>query len=196
MNDQLTEMKSSGQQTDKLLYLYSKQVEGIEKLVEQEKRYASAAEKTLDATIVSNRPWVGPVTATVDGPIVPGVGNAHLMVVNTGRTPARILRFRGAQSNVAKVASNPPFPNTTRFPENSHPILVPGSVVEVQFPFVLPSPINEEIRQGKRRFYIYGIVDYQAVDDRSKTFSTKICYFWTLTDKNQFAACQEYNDAN
>lgn len=86
---QLAEMKSTGVQTDSL-------IETNRKLVNAATEQASAAEisaKTAqDSLLASQRAWIGPSTAKIDGAIEIGKEvKAVVTIVNTGREPGKNL---------------------------------------------------------------------------------------------------------
>ncbi|HXN26082.1 MAG TPA: hypothetical protein VN902_03110 [Candidatus Acidoferrales bacterium] len=66
------------------------------------------------------------------------------------------------------------------------------------FPFGISPQQYQDLIAKKKRLYIYAIVQYEDVNAslRTTAHTTTICYFWMLNDKNTFATCPEYNDAD
>lgn len=191
---QWLEMRATGAQTQQMLSLVQDQIAAANRLADA----ADAANKNaLDA----NRPWLGTLNVSVEGSTIkPGViVTAHVPVMNAGNRPAKLLRFRAQQKVFARFPKAPDYSlNTTPFSENGQDIVLPRVPIEVSFPFALGPQEYQDVLAKKKRLYIYAIVEYEDVDAHLKQIvhTTKICYFWTLNDKNTFATCPEYNDAD
>ena len=191
---QWREMQESGKQTDQMLALVQNQIAAANRL-------ADAADTANQNALDANRPWLGTMGVTVEGSTIkPGIRlDAHVPVVNAGNRPAKLLRFRAQVDVFEKFPKAPTCNvNTTPFRENGQDIVLPHVPIEVTFPFGLAPQQYEDVIAKKKRLYIYAIVEYEDVNAslRRTKHTTTICYFWMLNDKNTFATCPEYNDAD
>jgi hypothetical protein len=191
---QWREMRATGKQTEQMLALVQNQIAAANRL-------ADAADTANKNALDSNRPWLGTMGVTVEGTTIkPGVMlTAHVPVVNAGNRPAKLLRFRAQVDVFEKFPRTPAFNmNSTPFRENGQDIVLPHVPIEVSFPFGLSPEQYQNVSQRKKRLYVYAVVQYEDVNAglRQAVHTTTICYFWILNDKNTFATCPEYNDAN
>jgi hypothetical protein len=191
---QWREMRETGEQTQQMLGLVQNQIAAANRL-------ADTADTANKNALDSNRPWLGTTGVTVEGTTIkPGVMlTVHVPVVNAGNRPAKLLRFRAQVDIFEKFPKAPSYNvNTTPFPENGQDIVLPHVPIEVSFPFGLAPQQYQDVVAKKKRLYIYAIVEYEDVNAslRKTVHTTTICYFWMLNDKNTFATCPVYNDAN
>ena len=190
--------RSQAANTQSLALATSDEVAKLGASVREAHRLALAAEEANKNAIDAERPWVGVVSVSAD-PIASGKsGVARVNVVNSGRRPARLLRFRVASGVFGGFPEHPPFPNSTAWPDLSQTVLLPGMGATNEFPFAEISPGQfEAMAGGVLRFYIYGVIDYEDVRVKGTPHSTSVCLFWTATKSSApFATCPEHNEAN
>jgi len=190
---QWKEMSDAGKQTDQLIRLYGNQVEGIKDLAKEERRYADAAEKTLNATLSSDRAWIGvefnvPPFDSSNAP-----GTIRVSAINTGRSSGIVTKFL-TQEYVYDRFPREPFymPLQTRA---SRALLIPGSHSEGHFPTsTFDAPTVQSILSGRLTLYVYSTVQYTNVRTGTRHV-THACVYYVPTIK-EFQACPSYNDAN
>jgi hypothetical protein len=163
-------------------------------------RLAQATEIANQNAVQADRPWIGSAGVSTTEPLESGkAGSVTLSLLNTGKTPARIIRFRAASNVFPKFPDDPPYPISGSLYEISRTILVPGIVIGNAFPFSEVAPPLFELLQQQRdvKFYVYAMAEYEDIRVPNVQHVTKLCYFWTGRAGNlAFGTCPQYNDAN
>src|SRR5258708_10478458 len=103
---QWQEMRGASDQTNQIIKESAEQVRATTDLATEEKRYADTAEKTLAATIVADRAWLG-ISFKVP-PFDPSRPGAITVIAsNSGRSPALITHFTVQEYEYEKFPKNP-----------------------------------------------------------------------------------------
>jgi hypothetical protein len=195
----IDESREQVEATNNLAIAAGKQAAGIIDLAGQSKRLANASEAANSNAMRADRPWIGAVGVSAMPFEAGKAGRATITVFNSGRSPARIIRFRAGTNVFPKFPVDPPYvASHPPLNEISRTIVLPGLAIGNEFPFTEVTPeVFELIKQhGDFKFYIYGMVEYEDLRMKNTKYVTKICYFWTDRPGNlAFGACPEYNDA-
>jgi hypothetical protein len=136
---------------------------------------AKAANRTAQALIDAERPWVGLVTVTNVVISHPAAPYADVLIKNSGRTPARALRTR-IVGHIAPQGILPPIPSTATEPPRS---LIP-EILDYYRPFEGFAPISQstyqDILAGRQVVWIVGRMDY--LDGGGEPHWTTMRVFW------------------
>lgn len=204
---QLDEMKSTGVQTDTLIETNRNLANAA---TQQASASAISAQTAQDTLLASQRAWVGPSTAKIEGAIEAGKElKAVVTVVNTGREPGKNLFW-----DVVGI------PTDTVEDHNGVPSFIVRKYIEacfntpsqyrrqVIFPstglggggFTFTTPISAEkiddgIVDGTKSLLVQGCLAYDAF---GKTHHTAFCYFYNakLTKPEALNICTGGTDAD
>ena len=146
---------------------------------------AEAALKNAQAVINAERAWVFCTAKQI------GNESCQLSLRNHGRTPAYVISVRELEKVVpptTKLESTPDYGLPTQFV--SERVLSPGDAWEADdwrtnLSEVLPGEMLEEVRSGRLRYYLYGVIEYRDVLPGSQLHETRFCYFYS-TIQQQF----------
>jgi hypothetical protein len=189
MQDQLTEMKASGQQTDKMIAEMSKQVGHLE-------TSAKAAKDSADIFVLSERAWVQihitkpPTTQTNRD----RTAIEHVWfwpdVINVGRTPATITKIIVVTCQIPKPLGDhsqmpPPLPPEPIYDadRDRRVIGIERSAILAPQTGLTPIPIElkghewKAISEREMTLFLYGYVDY--IDVVGNPHFTRFCeLYW------------------
>lgn len=197
MSGQLTQMQSSGVQTDQLISLYQNQLTELQKQSADTHNLAQAATDQVSAlktsnalNIASNRPWVG----QVEGPatdVIFHVNDEYAYVQyiwrlrNSGHRPARITSMRTTESRLRECTMTPDFDQSEGFnvPEDSRagnqtgskPIVLPDGRGRSTWRNRIPIADWNKIKQEKIQYCIYMDIEYRDVDYPQAIHHTRDC---------------------
>jgi hypothetical protein len=176
----------------------AQEVAKLDRSIAEAHALALAAKTANTNALKADRPWIGSVGVTVDPIQGEKEGKIDVSVVNTGRTPARIISFRAANGYYVSLPKDPPYPTPSTLPELSQTILVPNlqSTNEFTYP-PIPEELFKLIKARTVKFYVYTSVVYEDLRIKGVRHETRTCYFWTdRPGAVAFGTCPEYNDAN
>jgi hypothetical protein len=197
MQDQLIQMKSGGEQTDKMIAQVTQQVGHLE-------TSATAAKNSADILVMSERAWVEvhitkepEVQATTARAKDGGPGPTTYQrvwfwpdVINVGRTPAKMTKIVIVTCEIPKPLGihsqmPPELPKQPRYDadEQRRAIGIERDMMLAPKMGVTPLPIEvkgqewERIMSRKSTLYLYGFVDY--LDVVNKPHQTRFCeMYW------------------
>jgi hypothetical protein len=205
---QLAEMKSTGIQTDTLIETNRKLVDAA---TEQASASVISAQTAQDTLLASQRAWVGPSTAKIEGAIEASKEvKAVVTVVNTGREPGKNLFW-----DVVGI------PTDSIEDHNGIPAFIVRKYIEACFntpsqyrrQVIFPSAggfggggftfttaigaekIDDGIVDGTKSLLVQGCLAYDAF---GKTHHTAFCYFYNakLTKPEALNICTGGTDAD
>jgi hypothetical protein len=203
MNDQLAEMKSSGQQTDKLLGLYQQQLGELHQQVQnthdlavqannqvaQIKRLADESHVSNKNAVESDRPWVGGSLIVEDFEAGKRATFA-VTTTNSGRRPALVTS--GSVEGTVNMDSpgNPQFKTRP-----SRILLLPGqsSMSESKMEYVLSGAEFEAIKANREKYRIFDQIKYFDLRTGA-SYETDLCWVF-MPETNYFENCPDHNDA-
>jgi len=146
---------------------------------------ADAATATVDTMIDSQRPWVGLLTVSANGPI-----DATVIIKNSGQTPARHMRAHFVGS-IEPAGRPPPFPDLAAIPPKP---LFPGTEDQYR-PFTIRGLQQEHLvnlRDGVEISWVIGRIEY--IGARGNACWTTICTRWD-GESRRFVPHETGNDA-
>lgn len=199
MHDQLEEMRSSSLQTDKMIAVAAAQAEAS-------KISAEVAQQTL---IASQRAWVGPVNAKVDGAVEADKPvNVVISVRNTGREPAKNF-FWGTNGMITtpdedtsgalgeKIMIYLQRCLATPSKERTQ-VIYPSTGFGSGFDFTITFPkqdIDADVTSGNKMLIVQGCLVY---DTFGKTKHSAFCYFFKsgTTKPDHLNICTGGTDAD
>lgn len=159
------------------------------------RKTADAALLNAEAVISAERAWVFSKMEKL--------GREHfiLKVSNNGKTPAEIIDIKQQETwtdltdiEKRELPIPPNYGLDTRFVQPR--IIVPGGSFIYDTTVlgqVLPEDVLEEFRRSKKRYFIYGRIQYKDLIDRAKVRETGFCYFWSpLLDEFLIGGPSEY----
>jgi hypothetical protein len=153
----------------------------------------------LQAMVDAERPWIGSISYFADPIEANKEGTAKVIVINSGKGPARILSFRTELRIFPSFPKEPTYgANTPTWMNLSQTILLPGMTATNEFPFSKVDPtIFQLVLDGNARLYVYGILEYEDLRVAGSKHTTKMCAYWTAKKiQTPFVNCPEYNEAN
>jgi hypothetical protein len=188
---QWLEMRGAAKQTGRI-------IEADERLAGAMESSVAQAQKTLDASIKSfqleQRAWVG--VEGINGDIQPNKPYSVLVGFrNSGKTPAKQVSLRMQfnpvrQGQALKFTYSEPISSKGFVPPN-------GTFSSAELSPSGGDPVRESeielIKTGKLRAYLYGVVTYEDIFNRSHWM--RFCYF-IGADAKSYKACNEYNDTD
>ena len=174
------------------------EVEKLDKSIGEAHALAVAARAANENSVKADRPWIGTIGVVTEPIQADKEGKIDVVILNTGKTPARIISFRAANGYYATFPENPVYATPSKLPEISQTILVPNvqSTDEFTYP-PIPEQLFKLIKDRTIKFYVYSLVVYEDLRIKGVRHETKTCFFWTdRPGPVAFATCPEYNDAN
>ncbi len=100
----------------------------------EEKRYADAAEKTLAATIVADRAWIG-ISFNVPSFDPSRPGTITVIASNSGRSPALVEHFLIQEYGYEKFPKNPLYVSRSYgMTRPSQSLLMPNTQIAARIP--------------------------------------------------------------
>jgi hypothetical protein len=171
------------------------QLEEMQRLTRETKTAAEAAQKSANALIEIERPWVQVLLTKI---IVPGPNTTFKAFVyiwpsigSVGRTPARTILIVFKADVLPKDPSSPPevpphLPDTPNYAGGSYIakdcLIVAGTGIE-------PAPVEitfedwKAVKARERFLYVYGYVRYVGVGDTD--YETRFCQlYWVPYGKS------------
>ena len=155
---------------------------------------AQAAQKSIDVSIESDRPWVGPA-----GVEMAPKGDYELTVtphiVNSGRSPALLFDAEWNYHLYVALPDNPEYrPRQGTHPLSSTYLLVPGRETkwEPQEVTLLKQDL-EDLAAGKVGLYFFMRLKYKDLRTQ-EIHHTKLC--WIFKNIHTTGVCNEYNNAD
>lgn len=189
---QLSEMKSAGQQTDKMIEIARKQAEAAGKSADAA---TSAANSGKEALRLSERAWVGVISAHIDPMVANTRAHGSILMQNSSRGTAIHVHVR-ANSGLYEgpLPTNPPYRAQNVL--QSDRMLMPGNKFEYEFFSPAPLSANEVARSSdaglKWRYYVWAKVTY--VDVFGDTHTTKFCGLYDPRGNGSLITCPFYNE--
>ncbi len=161
-----------------LIYVQTKHVR---KSAEAAEQAALAAKVSADAVTNAERAWVFSAMDKL------GTESFSLKFTNYGKTPAEIIDIKQQETwtelmdpDKRELPIPPNYGLETKFIQPR--IIVPGKFFvydNTALASVLPEEIYSQIKTGRKRYFIYGRVQYRDLIDRARMRETGFCYFWS-----------------
>jgi hypothetical protein len=142
---------------------------------------ALAAKVNADAIINSERAWVFAKMKKQ------AKLSFTLEFTNHGKTPAEVIDIKQRETwtelmhpDKRELPVPPNYGLETKFVQPR--IIVPGDFFiydSTNLTSVLPEEIYAQLKTSRKRYFIYGRVQYRDLIDRTKMRETGFCYFWS-----------------
>ena len=158
-------------------------------------KQSTIAEKSLALATAADRPWIGLLPPSNEAFEADKSADMCVTIVNSGKSPARIIEGIVACAFLSNFPKNPSFGMIVS-KDNSHVILVPNTSIinNLKFPGVNIQPTINNFKTGILKFYVYSTVTYEDIRTH-QTHHALGCFVWN-TKKNRFVYSSEYNDAD
>ncbi len=175
-----------------LIYFQTKHVR---KSADAAETAARAAKASADAVVNAERAWVFSAMEKL------GSESFSLKFTNHGKTPAEVIDIKQRETwtelmdpNKRELPIPPDYGLDTKFVQPR--IIVPGNFFvydNTVLASVLPGEIYSQLKTSRKRYFIYGRVQYRDLIDRTKVCETGFCYFWSpLLDEFIIGGPSEY----
>jgi hypothetical protein len=175
------------------------QAKALKASVREAHMLAVTARLSNENALNADRPWLGAVSFNADPLEADKDGNATVVLINSGRGPARILSFKTSLQVFNKFPTDPPYDSIPVWMQGSQTVLLPGMTATSPFPYSrFGSAIMELVKSGQLTLYLYGTVEYEDLRVKDSRHTTKMCAYWTADRVKdvKFVNCPEYNEAD
>jgi len=177
----------------------SKQATNLANSVQEEHKLALAAQVANTNALGADRPWLGAIAVTATPMEANKEITVKMIVINSGRRPALISKFKAASNVMVTFPKEPTYPNSTPWPDNSESILMPGTTAENSFTIQpIIQPLFDALTNLTAKFYVYAIIEYKDPGNTNQSIKrTTACGFWSANKISAaFLNRPEYNEAN
>jgi len=148
----------------------------------------------LDAMKADERPWVGVQSFVLGAPTV-NPPSVNITLVNSGRSPARLLNSYIGWGTMAPYPIDPIYGNNETPYGPGRAIIVPNQTVGANEKLnPLPFIVFAAIQNPSVDVFVYALIQYEDVVE-NVPHQTTLC--WIYDPKNKvWDYCPGYNDAN